>query len=185
MGHMARTVIVVLLLSPAIAAAQRLGATANPADEGWTALNERRFGDALEAFTQAVKLDADNAQLHFGAGVAAFMLGQSSDASYWLERTLKLKPRYTDASLLLGEVLHREGKTAEAIAVIEAAVKDAPDRTDVSDRLAEWRKQSQLHDRFYQAPGAHFTVFFEGPADEALARRAVEMLEAAYWRSIH
>jgi hypothetical protein len=25
-------------------------------------------------------------------------------------------------------------------------------------------------------------VLFEGPADEALARRAIEILEAAYWR---
>ena len=36
--------------------------------------------------------------------------------------------------------------------------------------------------RFFTSHGAHFTVLFEGPADEALARSAVERLEAAYFR---
>ena len=36
--------------------------------------------------------------------------------------------------------------------------------------------------RLYQRSGAHFSVMFEGPADEAVAFRALEMLEAAYYR---
>jgi hypothetical protein len=36
--------------------------------------------------------------------------------------------------------------------------------------------------RMYQRNGAHFAVMFEGPADEAVAFRALEMLEAAYYR---
>ena len=42
--------------------------------------------------------------------------------------------------------------------------------------------QGELQDRFYESRGAHFSVLFEGPADEALARSIVERLEAAYWR---
>ena len=34
----------------------------------------------------------------------------------------------------------------------------------------------------YQRNGAHFTVTFQGPADEATAYRSVEILEAAYYR---
>jgi hypothetical protein len=34
----------------------------------------------------------------------------------------------------------------------------------------------------YQRSGAHFSVTFQGPADEATAYRAVEILEAAYYR---
>ena len=40
----------------------------------------------------------------------------------------------------------------------------------------------ELQDSFYVSRGAHFRVLFEGPTDDALARRTVEMLEAAYWR---
>jgi len=49
-------------------------------------------------------------------------------------------------------------------------------------RLTDWRKEAQLQGRFYESRGAHFVVLFEGPADEALARRIVERLEQAYWR---
>jgi hypothetical protein len=34
----------------------------------------------------------------------------------------------------------------------------------------------------YQRSGAHFSVTFQGPADEAIAYRALEILEAAYYR---
>jgi hypothetical protein len=34
----------------------------------------------------------------------------------------------------------------------------------------------------YQRSGAHFTVTFQGPADEGTAYRSVEILEAAYYR---
>lgn len=182
MRRIVRALAIVLLFSPTAALAQGPGATVDAAEEGWTALKERRFGDALDAFAAAVKLDARNPHLHYGAGVAAFMLGHGDEAADWLERTLALKPGYPDASLLLGELLHREGKTAEAIKVAEAALTHAPEHEELTAELAKWRRQSQLHDRFYQAQGAHFIVMFEGPADEALARRAVEMLEAAYWR---
>jgi len=49
-------------------------------------------------------------------------------------------------------------------------------------KLAEWLKESQLQDRFYETPGAHFRALFQGTADENTARRALEMLEAAYYR---
>ena len=34
---------------------------------------------------------------------------------------------------------------------------------------------------FFSSPGAHFNVLFEGPADETLARRAVDLLDEAYY----
>jgi peptidase MA superfamily protein len=35
---------------------------------------------------------------------------------------------------------------------------------------------------FFQSRSAHFTVLFEGPAEEETARRALDVLEDAYWR---
>ena len=43
------------------------------------------------------------------------------------------------------------------------------------------RSRRRKRDSF-QSQSAHFTVLFEGPADEQLARRAVDVLEDAYWR---
>jgi hypothetical protein len=42
--------------------------------------------------------------------------------------------------------------------------------------------EDSLHQRFFQSQGAHFTILFEGPQDYELAGRALEALEAAYFR---
>ncbi len=85
-----------------------------------TALEERRFGDALEAFTQAAKLMPRDASLSLGAGVAAYRLGQNDDAETWFEQALKLDPAYTSASEWLGELQYREGRVKDAISTYES-----------------------------------------------------------------
>jgi hypothetical protein len=52
----------------------------------------------------------------------------------------------------------------------------------VRDRLARWRGEADLHDRFDRRLSDNFTILFEGAAEQALADRALEVLEAAYWR---
>lgn len=158
------------------------GAPAALAANGWAAIDERRFGDALEAFTDAAGPGRNDPALCLGAGFAAFMLGQDAEAQAWLERALKLAPRNTDASLLLGELHHRAGRVAEAIATYEAAAVHAPNDPAFKNRLEQWRKDAQVRSTAYESRGAHFSVLFQGPADEMMARRAVEMLEEAYWR---
>ena len=154
------------------------------AKDGATALNERRFDDALAAFTAAAAQLPNDGNMALGAGLAAFMLGRAGDAETWLVRALKLQPNLTQASIVLGEQQHRSGRLEEAIATYEAALKLAPkaDTGQLEDRLAAWRKERQLVGRFSRSQGTHFTVLFEGPADEFLARRIVDHLESAYLR---
>jgi tetratricopeptide (TPR) repeat protein len=149
---------------------------------GWTAIQERRFGDALEAFVAAAGTDKSNPSLAAGAGVAAYMQGQDDQARSWLERALTLAPNYRDASLLLGELHYRAGRLQEAMAVYESASKHHPDEAAFSQKIEQWSRETQRNRGLYESRGAHFSVLFEGPADEMLARRAVEMLESAYWR---
>jgi tetratricopeptide (TPR) repeat protein len=151
-------------------------------DAGTTALKEQRFGDALDAFAAASKLLPRDGSLCFAAGVAAFRLGRNRDAEDWFERALKLDPNLGEAGVWLAEVLYRGGRLKEAIAALEDVQKRSPATQGVEERLREWRKETQLQDRFYESRGAHFSVLFEGPADEMLARRVVEHLETAYWR---
>ena len=146
------------------------------------ALDEKRYGDALNGFASAAKLAPQDPSLALGAGYTATLLGQWDDAHTWLDRALRLDPRSTDASLLLGAVLYREGKLAEAVAVYEAALKFAPDSAQLKAALSKWRPELKQSGRFYEARGAHFTVLFEGPADDIAARRVVDVLEQAYLR---
>jgi tetratricopeptide (TPR) repeat protein len=149
---------------------------------GWNAIREGRHQDAADAFAAAVIAEPRDPSLHMGAGLAAFLLGQVSAAQESLERALTLSPAFTAASILLGDILHRHNELDAAVRVFEAALTHAPADTALTQRLERVRQESALHSNFFQSQGAHFTVLFEGPADEELARRAIDVLEAAYWR---
>ena len=171
-----------LCLPPAALAQQGDANPAELASDGWAALEEQRFGDALAAFTAASEQVPDEPTFWFGGGLAAYMLGRTEDAEVLLQRVLDLEPWLADAAWLLGELYYHAGRVQEAVATYEAALGHLPDDPDFADRLEDWKRENQLQDRFYVSRGAHFRVLFEGPADDALARRIVEMLEAAYWR---
>jgi len=152
------------------------------AKEGAAALNERRFDDAFTAFTTAAAGLPNDPNVALGAGLASYMLGRTDAAETWLTRALKLQPALMQASVVLGELQHSSGRLEDAIATYEAALKLAPkDKApQLDDRLAAWRKELQLVGRFSRSQGTHFTVLFDGPADEFLARRVVDYLESAY-----
>ena len=172
-----------LLAVSAVASAQdRSRDSAASAQSAWAAVQERRFGDALDAFTRASESRPNDPTLHLGAGVAAFMLGQDVTARVSLERALAIAPNFAEASRLLGEIHYRSGRLQDAIAVYEAALAHTPRQPDIEQKLRQWQADAGIRAGSYATPGAHFSVRFQGPADEMLARRAVDMLEAAYWR---
>jgi tetratricopeptide (TPR) repeat protein len=152
------------------------------AREGAAAIEDRRFGEALEAFTEAAAMRPGDASLSFGAGVAAFMLGRNDVAQTRFERALALNPSYLPPALWLGELHYRAGRLHDAISIYETARQRHRGGRELQHRLADWRKEHELQSRFHEARTAHFTALFEGPADEPLARQVVERLEAAYWR---
>lgn len=149
---------------------------------GWEAIRTGRSQEAAAAFAEAIAAEPRDPSLYLGAGLAAHLLGQATKARQALEQALELAPNYTTASLLLGEILYRGSDLEGAIRVYEAALTHAPGHEALMKRLADWRRESALHSRFFQSNGSHFTVLFEGPSDEQLAARAIELLEAAYWR---
>ena len=149
---------------------------------GWTAINAGRVDDAAAAFEEALKRSPTDPSLLLGAGVAAHLRGRTDEARRDLADALRLDPALTAASLLLGEILYRGGDLAGAISVYEQALANAPQNVPLTKKLEAWRKESDLHSRFGQRLGDHFTVLFEGPAEAALAEKAVAVLEAAYWR---
>lgn len=155
---------------------------AQHAQAGWDALNAGRAQEAVVAFDEALRGAPREPSVLLGAGVAAHLLGQPDAVRRYLFEALKHEPALTAASLLLGETFYRANDIAAAIDVYEKALVHAPAHRQVNDRLEAWRKEAALHDRFGQKLGDHFTVLFEGPAEAELAQKAVEILEAAYWR---
>jgi len=176
-------VALVLLAAPRWAAAQAPSAdAAKLAEAGSKALDERRFADALASFTAAAKLAPRSAQIAFGAGLSAYMLGQNAEAEQQFQRALKLDPTLKDASILLGGLLYQSGRIADAVATYQAALKHAPTDPRLTQKIAEWSAEARTESRFAETRGVHFRALFEGPVDQALARRAVDLLEATYRR---
>lgn len=64
----------------------------------------------------------------------------------------------------------------------ESALQHAPAEKTALARLDALRREVAVHSDFFESRGTHFSVLFEGPADATLASRAMEILEAAYWR---
>jgi tetratricopeptide (TPR) repeat protein len=160
-------------------AAQDPGALARA---GTDAIDQQRFGDALEAFTKAAARRPHDPNLSFGAGLAAFMLGRSVTAQAHFERALALNPRSVAAAEWLGDLHYREGRLQEALAIYEAAERHSPDAPALQQRLAECRKELELQSRFLELRTSHFIALFERRADEGFARVVVDRLEAAYSR---
>jgi hypothetical protein len=149
---------------------------------GTAAIEHRRFGDALAAFTRAAAMQPGDATFCFGAGVAAFMLGQNDVARSRFECALTINPDYLQATLWLGDLHYRAGRLDDAIAVYETAMARTTSARELQEQLVVWRKEQELQRRFQDVRSPHFTALFEASSDEPLARLAVERLEAAYER---
>jgi tetratricopeptide (TPR) repeat protein len=170
----------VLVVTTSVAAQQP--APPVQARTGWDALNAGRPRDAAAAFDDALRRAPREPVLLLGAGLAAHLLGDSDMARRYLLDALKYDPALTPASVLLGEILYRSDDLDGAIQVYELAAAQAPHHPLLRAKLEEWHKEAALHDRFARKLTEHFTVLFEGPAEAELAAKAVEILEAAYWR---
>jgi len=175
-------VLIAVLLCGAVSQAQIDPRNAMLERAGWDQLAAGQPHAAAESFREAIAGDPKNPRLRLGAGTAAYLERRDAEAKEALDYALALDPRMTRARALLGQVLHRSGDLIGAILAYETLTIDAPDDKDALAVLDRWRREAELHDRMQKAIGQHFTVSFEGPAEAALAAKALDSLERAYWR---
>jgi hypothetical protein len=150
--------------------------------EGWRALRAGASEEAAADFAQALRLNGANPLALLGAGGAASARGRADEARLHLTRALREQPSLTAASLLLGEILYRATDLSGAIGVYEQALALAPGDARLTARLEAWRREAAVHDTFSTRIATHFNILFEGPADQPMAARVSEMLEAVYWQ---
>jgi len=150
--------------------------------QGWEAIRAGQITEASRLFHDAIADNARDATLFLGAGLAAHLQGQEMEARTALQEAVRLNPKLTAAALLLGDITYRMGDLETAVRTYEAALEVEPNNAQIQGRLESWRKEAALHSRFQQSLSPHFTVLFEGPAEQRLAAAAVDALEAAYWR---
>ena len=171
-----------LVLSAQLAMAQTSPKAAMLEQDAWAALDAGRAQAAEQGFREAIALDPKNASLHLGLGTAAFVLRRDAEAKASLDRALVLAPRLTRARAQLAQVAKRQGDLTEAIRLYERVVSELPNDRGVRETLDRWKREAELHERMRLTVGDHFTIRFEGPEDAALAAKALESLNRAFWR---
>lgn len=181
--RLAAALVLALLCAATPASAQQLSVrTAQLARQGFDALDAGDLATARDAFERGLEQDRDNPLLHLGLGVVAFQDQRGRDARRSLERALRLEPGMLVARVLMARVRYQDGDLFGAIRELEQVVAADPDDAESAAELESWRQELELGNRMQQSLSDHFTVSYEGPPEEALAARALEVLDQAYWR---
>jgi tetratricopeptide (TPR) repeat protein len=145
---------------------------------GWTALEAGQLAAAGEAFHKAAAADPKNVRAHLGVALVAFVERRDEAAMTAVNRVLALAPADRRARELRGRLLYRGGDLHAAIGVFDTLVREASD-DGLTETLDRWRREAELGDRMNLAVGNGFTVAFDGPSDDALAARVLEIVERA------
>jgi tetratricopeptide (TPR) repeat protein len=151
-------------------------------DAGWKLLQQGDAGRAARMFADALSLKPDDPVLLYGAGAAASLQGRPKEAIARLQRALKSDPAFIPASLMLGQIAYRDGDVDLAIATYEKALRYAPRDRELLEALDAWRADADANRGFEERRFDRFRVMFQGRADEALARLATDVLDAAFWK---
>jgi len=151
-------------------------------EAGWKLIQNGEAASAERLFAQALVLRPDEPVLLFGAAVSAHLQDHGSEAKTKLRRTLEVEPRFAPASVLLGEIIYREGDLGQAIKIYETALTFAPNNRELSSRLQKWRQESDVHSTLIERQQGRFSVMFEGRTDALLAARTTELLNTAFSR---
>jgi tetratricopeptide (TPR) repeat protein len=151
-------------------------------EEGWRLIQSGDGARAARVFAEALEADPDQPVLLFGAGAAAHLQGRAKEATARLRRALEIAPELTPAAQLLGQIEYSNGNVSQAISIYEKALAHAPNDPNLTTRLKAWRADAEASQGFVERRVDRFRVMFQGHADNALAARATDILESAFWR---
>ena len=172
---------VVLTLLAAALALSRVHAQEVPAPEAWAALERGDASRAAAIFRDALDRSPSNAVLHFGSAQASIALGRTDAAISSLKRAVEHQPRFLHAHVLLAQVAYRAADLDLAVRSLEKAAALAPRDRNIAGQLAQWKKESSLHNSFEAHSGVRFNILFEGPEQRAVGARVTAVLDSAYW----
>jgi tetratricopeptide (TPR) repeat protein len=173
--------IFVLVLAFAIVPRSVSAQSSVPGDPAWAALKAGDADKALRLFRRSLQATPGDPVLLLGSGIAAHLLGDDPQAEVALRKALKIEPRLTPASALLGRIVYDSGNLDDAIAIYDRALKGVSGEPEMREQLGRWQKEAKLHAGFEQGGNGRFAIMFEGPEERALADHISRVLERAYW----
>ena len=146
------------------------------AQEGRQLMQAGDHQGAVRTFTQALRLDPDDAALLVGLGISQHRTGQDERAIAALSRALELNPEAQHAHALLGRLYFTGDSLEQSIRHYEAALLEDPNDAAVRDGLYAARRAHQADHALDRLYSPHFVVKFE-PVHRRLANDVIDRLE--------
>jgi len=171
-----------LLLCLLLVAHAPQGMPEGPARSGWEAIERGDGEKAAASFRQALADNPRDAGSLAGSAMASHLLGRDDQAITALKKAIDIQPDFAYAAYLLGQFAYAQGDLDLAIKSYERALKIQPGNRGAYKQLEDWKKEAELHAGFTSRPGVRFNILFEGPAQQPIATRVSNALEAAYAR---
>jgi Flp pilus assembly protein TadD/ADP-heptose:LPS heptosyltransferase len=103
--------------------------------EGVTAVRERRFSEAVEHFSSAMREDGDSAKCHHDLGVALANLNRTDEACDHFRIALELNPSLTSAYGNLGLAHLNSGRMTEAVSMFKKGIRQGAHSPDLYNNL--------------------------------------------------
>ncbi len=153
-----------------------------PAPGAWAALERGDASKAAAIFREELDRAPRNPILHYGSAQASLALGRTEAAISSLKRAIEYHPRFLQALVLLAQVAYQAADLDLAVRSMEKASALAPRDAAIAAQLAQWKKESALHQSFQTQPGVRFNVLFEGPKQKVVGDHVAAVLESAYWK---
>jgi hypothetical protein len=147
---------------------------------------ERIDGTAvsIKAFKKAASLDATNPIVQLNLAHAYWELRDPAMTQEFLEKLVALAPNEPFPHLALAELFQEQDQLGEAARHLDQAAarsgKDAAVQSYLRTVTAKVRRTEKSEERLTSRDSAHFTVKFDGEADQATWTVVLDILEEAY-----
>jgi tetratricopeptide (TPR) repeat protein len=133
--------------------------------QGLKALDEKRYQEAVEAFTNAVAAEPGEFTTHFNLALALSLTGKDAEAAAEYRKTLELKPGLYQAQLNLGILLMRMKQPEAAREQLAAAAAQKPTEFRPNYYLGD----AQLNLGHFAESAAAFTAALAATPNSAAA----------------
>jgi tetratricopeptide (TPR) repeat protein len=110
-----------------------------------------RYGGAIEAYKQAIRIKPDFSEAHNNLGASYLELGRYDEAIEPLERAIRLKPDNASACYALGASYGELGRHNEAVKALKKALRLKPDYADAYYNLGNSYFKLGLHNEAVEA----------------------------------
>jgi tetratricopeptide (TPR) repeat protein len=104
---------------------------------GRTALEARRFSEAVDQFRKAIAAEPNSLPAHINLGATLTQTGDQAGAIAEFEEALRLDPNHPNAHYNIGLLLAQMNRNEEAIKHLQSAVNDEPTDTNARFLLAQ------------------------------------------------